>query len=64
MRKFCMYRDETTYWIFGEGTRNPNGDFYYRGEYEDLSIYTLTEMLEGNRAYEVIDPDMVMDEGL
>ena len=32
MRKFTQ-GNEDAMWVFGDGTINPEGDYYYQGEY-------------------------------
>ena len=56
-------------WRFGQGTRNPEGDYYVGGEYHEPSIFTVEQLVAESRyskedlSYR-IDEDLLMDEGL
>ena len=60
----------TPRWLFGEGTHNPEGDFYFGNKYEEASEFSLEHIEDSIKLgesgwYEVcIDPDLIVDEGL
>ena len=53
-------------WIFGEGTKNIQGDYYVNNVYKEPSIFTMDSFHKYPTLYEEVieDPDLVMDEGL
>jgi len=57
-------------WMYGDGTRNPQGDYYYMGVYREAAGPSLAYMLDhiqrpttGFREV-TIDPDLMLDEGV
>jgi hypothetical protein len=57
-------------WIFGDGTRNPQGDYYRDGVYmepagPDLAWCVQQAQRLGATIHEIVpDPDLELDEGI
>ena len=65
MRKFESIRHPGTYWIYGTGTRNPKGDYYYNHIYVEPAGPSLKWIQQDPSVREVVaDPDLEVDEGL
>ena len=71
MRAFAFTRgDGNAVWMYGEGTINPEGDYYYRGEYVEPAgpslAYFERELRKGDSGIMelTIDPDLVVADGL
>jgi hypothetical protein len=56
----------TSQWRFGEGTRNPQGDYYFGEAYREPSGFSLEYVLDHPQSFQEIvhDPDLVLTEGI
>ena len=65
MRKFESIHYLGTYWIYGTGTRNPEGDYYYNHRYVEPAKLSLARILQDSSVREVLpDINLEVDEGL
>jgi hypothetical protein len=64
MRRFYLKRHGVQHeWHYGEGTYNPQGDYYWKGMYKEAARLSLSDMLHGLKdgdAVEIYDPDLVL----
>ena len=70
MRKFTIIGNTRSMWVFGEGTINPEGDYYFEWRYVEPTGVSLASFEREGRARNseveeiVDDPDLEVAEGL
>jgi len=58
--------EDDSLWVFGPGTFNEQGDYYYQMTYVEPAGYTLEELIADgyHEVFDHWDPDLIMDNGL